>query len=169
MVLYLLDADTLIRADSTYYPLKRFPVFWDWLHYHGNAGSVKIPQEQFDEITAGKGELVDWLKEKSKKDDLLLAGAADPALVRRVIDEGYAPDLNAMELVTVGQDPFLIAYALVSVADRTVVSFETSAPSKQRANRKVPDVCQDLGAKCITLFELIKGLDFTTSWARPQP
>lgn len=166
-MLYLLDADTLIRADSTYYPLKRFPVFWDWLHFHGNAGNVKIPQEQFDEVTAGKGELVDWLNERPKIDDLLLAGAADPALVQRVTNEGYAPDLDAMELVTVGQDPFLIAYALVSVADRTVVSFETSAPSKQRANRKVPDVCKGLGINCITLFELIKTLDFTTGWTRP--
>jgi hypothetical protein len=27
-LLYLLDADTLIRADNLYYPLARFPVFW---------------------------------------------------------------------------------------------------------------------------------------------
>lgn len=166
-MLYLLDADIIIRADRTYYPLKRFPVFWEWLIFHGDAGTVKIPNEQYDEIVAGKGELVEWLKEKPKRDALLLAGDVDQKLVTRATEEGYAPDLNEAELLTVGRDPFLIAYALVSVADRTVVSFETSAPSKQRANRKVPDVCGTFGIRCITLFDLINELDFTTNWTRP--
>ncbi len=167
-MLYLLDADTLIRADRTYYPLQRFPVFWEWLFYHSGIGNIKIPQEQFDEVIAGKGELVDWLSEKTKKETLLLPGVVDPQLVSTVIEQGYAPDLNETELLTVGQDPFLIAYALVSIADRTVVSFETSAPAKQRANRKIPDVCAGLGIKCITLFDLIKTLDFTTNWTPPK-
>jgi hypothetical protein len=166
-ILYLLDADTLIRADRTYYPLKRFPVFWEWLLYHSGIGNIKIPQEQYDEIVAGKGELVDWLKEKTKKGALLLPGAVDPNLVTQATEQGYAPDLNEAELVTVGKDPFLIAYGLVSVANRTIVSFETSAPSKQRAKRKVPDVCAGFGLKCITLFDLINMLDFTTDWAPP--
>jgi hypothetical protein len=166
-VLYLLDADTLIRADSTYYPLKRFPVFWDWLHYNGATGSLKVPQEQFDEVTAGQGDLVEWLNQRPKKDDLLLPGALDPALVQRVIDEGYAQDLDANELAIVGRDPFLVAYGLVSVADRIIVSFETSAPSKQRANKKIPDICRAFGLQCVTLFDLIEALDFTTGWARP--
>jgi hypothetical protein len=167
-LLYLLDADTLIRADRTYYPLKRFPIFWKWLLYHGSVANVKIPQEQYDEIVVGKGELVDWLSGKANKDVLLLPGMADPQLVTRATEEGYAPDLNETELLTVGRDPFLIAYALVSIVDRTVVSFETSAPAKQRANRKVPDVCANFGISCITLFELIAALDFTTNWTPPK-
>lgn len=164
-MLYLLDADTLlIRADRTYYPLKRFPVFWKWMQYHGNAGILKIPQEQYDEVVAGKGDLVEWLNEKSNKDSLLLPGVVDQQLVTRATEEGYAADLNEAELLTVGQDPFLIAYALVSIAERVVVSFETSAPKKQRANRKIPDVCAGFGIKCMTLFELIAALDFTTEW-----
>lgn len=166
-MLYLLDADTLIRADRTYYPLKRFPVFWEWLLYHAGSGTVKIPQEQFDEVVVGRGELVDWLSEKAKKDSLLLAGVVDQQLVTKATEEGYAPDLNEAEQLTVGRDPFLIAYALVSVADRIVVSFETSAPAKQRANRKIPDVCAGFGIKCITLFDLIAALDFTTEWTHP--
>lgn len=49
----------------------------------------------------------------------------------------------------IGRDPFLIAYASVS-ADRVVVTKEVSKPSKQGANRKIPDVCNDLGVKCIS-------------------
>ena len=77
---------------------------------------------------------------------------------------GYAPDLDEAEQVIVGRDPFLIAYGLTASDERCVVSFEVSAPSKQRANRKVPDVCAQLGVKCVTLFEMIDALDFTTDW-----
>lgn len=167
-MLYLLDADTLIKADRTYYPLQRFPVFWEWLLYHSEIGKVKIPQEQYDEVVVGKGDLVDWLSDKAKKDALLLPGVVNPQLVSTVIEQGYAPDLDETELQTVGQDPFLIAYGLVSIADRTIVSFETSAPAKQRANKKVPDVCASFGIKCITLFDLIQALDFTTNWSPPK-
>jgi hypothetical protein len=167
-MLYLLDADTLIRADRTFYPRQRFPVFWDWLLYHAEIGNIKVPQEQFDEVVAGTGELVEWLSQKQIKEALLLAGVADPQLVSTVIDQGYASDLNEAELITVGKDPFLIAYGLVNRNDRTVVSFETSAPARQRANRKIPDVCAGLGLRCMTLFELIETLDFTTNWRRPK-
>jgi hypothetical protein len=163
-LLYLLDADTVIRAHSTYYPLKRFPVFWQWLFHNGTKGLVKIPLEQFEEITAGTGELVDWLNEQKNKESLLFDEEADPDLVAAVTADGYAPDLNDAELVAVGRDPFLIAYAFADASERYVVSFENSAPTKQRANRKVPDVCKDLGVECVTLFELIKRLDFTTDW-----
>lgn len=166
-MLYLLDADTLIKADRIYYPLQRFPVFWEWLLYHSQIGNIKVPREQYDEVVAGRGELVDWLADRARKDHLLLPGIADPALVSRVIEEGYAGDLNEAELVTVGQDPFLIAYGLVSIADRTIVSFEVAAPAKRRANRKIPDVCAGFGLKCITMFELINALDFTTNWKPP--
>jgi hypothetical protein len=163
-VIYLLDADTLIRADRTYYPLKRFPVFWEWLRHNGVAGNIKIPLEQYEEVVAGKGQLVDWLKEEESKGALLLAEEADPELVAKVTAEGYAPDLDEAEQETVGRDPFLIAYGLAAPQERCVVSFEVSAPRKVRANRKVPDVCGQLGVKCTTLFDLIEQLDFTTDW-----
>jgi hypothetical protein len=166
-VIYLLDADTLIRADRTYYPLKRFPVFWHWLQYNGTLSNIKVPQEQYEEIVAGRGDLVEWLKEGPNKEALVFAEEADRDLVRRVTEQGYAPDLDEAELVTIGRDPFLIAYGLVAPDQRSVVSFEVSAPRKTRANRKVPDVCGQLGVGCISLFQLIEALDFTTNWAPP--
>lgn len=163
-MIYLLDADTLIRADSTYYPRKRFPIFWEWLCHHGISNNAKIPREQYSEVVAGKGLLVDWLKESDVKNALFFNEMPDPQLVAHVTALGYAPDLDAAELITVGQDPFLIAYGLAAPTDRCVVSFEVSAPSKKRANRKVPDVCAQFGIKCINLFALLESLDFTTDW-----
>lgn len=110
-MLYLLDADTLITGERDAYRLRRFPVFWDWLRHQGAIGQVKVPLEQFEEVTAGRGELVDWLTEADTKAALLLSEEVDPALVARVTLEGYgALDENGIEQV--GRDPFLIAYAV---------------------------------------------------------
>jgi hypothetical protein len=167
LVLYLLDADTLIRADNTYYPLRRFPVFWEWLRHNGAAGFVKIPLEQYEEVVVGKGELVEWFKDEETKAALLFDEEADPVLVTEVTEKGYAPDLDDAELEEIGRDPFLIAYGYEATEERFVVTFEVSAPKKRRKNRKIPDVCRDLGVKCGTLFDVIEALDFTTDWKPP--
>ena len=89
---------------------------------------------------------------------------ADPGLVTEVTERGYALDLDEAEQEKIGRDPFLIAYAYAATEERLVVTFEVSAPKKQRANRKIPDVCRELGVSCVTLFDLIEALDFTTDW-----
>lgn len=76
----------------------------------------------------------------------------------------YAPDLNEVEQVELGRDPFLIAYRFAAADRRTIVTFENSSPGKSRARRKVPDVCTTMGVTCVTLFEVIEALDFTTNW-----
>lgn len=166
-MLYLLDADTLIRADSTYYPIRRFPIFWEWLLHTGGNGHLKVPTEQFEEVTAGKGELVDWLLAEECKTELLLQEDVSAELVALVTQRGYAPDLDEAEIEKLGRDPFLIAYGCAAPHERFIVTFEVSAPKKQRANRKIPDVCSDLGVQCGTLFDVIEALDFTTNW-RPN-
>lgn len=61
-MLYLLEANTLIRANADYYPIERIPQFWDWLMECGRAGRVKIPNEIADEMPAGRDDVADWLK-----------------------------------------------------------------------------------------------------------
>lgn len=162
-MLYLLDADTLIRAASTFYRLKRVPQFWDWLQHQGSLGNVKIPVEQFEEIIAGKGDLVDWLKDQDVKAALLLDEEAEPKLVATVTLLGYG-NLDENEIEKVGRDPFLISYGAGMKGERRVVTFENSAPGKKGKNRKIPDVCNDLDVDCCTLFDMIEALDFTTDW-----
>lgn len=162
-MLYLFDADTLITGDRKAYPLGRFPIFWEWLRYQGTEDNVKIPLEQFEEVIAGRGDLVDWLRLEETRDALLFAEEADPARVAEITLNGYG-NLNEDEIEQVGQDPFLISYAAADLGRRTVVTFEVSAPRKQRANRKIPDVCQTFGVPSCTLYDVIEALDFTTDW-----
>lgn len=136
------------RAGLRAYPPKRFPVFWAWLRHQGISGRLKVPLEQFGEVTAGRGEIVDWLCSEESRAALLLDEELDPALVADNTLSGYGPfDENGVELV--GRDPFLVAHARNDLSQRTVVTFETSKPGKQGANRKVPDVCQGFGVRAV--------------------
>ncbi|MGO4909532.1 DUF4411 family protein [Pseudorhodobacter sp. W20_MBD10_FR17] len=157
--MYLLDANSLITANATYYPIRRLPQFWDWLIVQGNAGVVKIPNEIADEITAGSDGVSDWLKGADAKAALRLNEAVDIGLLRRVVNEGYGPDLNDAEMAKIGKDPFLVAYGWAKLG-RTVVTKETHAASKIRANRKVPNVCEDFGVRWITPFAFYEEADF---------
>lgn len=167
-MLYLLDANVLITANNSYYAIDQVPEYWEWLTYMGSQGRVKMPFEIFEEVKEGpkdieKDLLFAWLQEEADKKALLLEEKVDLDLVQKVIAEGYGPDLTDYEVVQIGRDPFLIAYGLVA-EERSVVTVETSAPKKQRQNRKVPDVCKGMGANWCNPFEFNRALGFRTQW-----
>lgn len=164
-MLYLLDANILIDAHRDYYPLDRVPEFWAWLVDCAARQQVKISLENEKEVLAGTpDDLIRWMN--TNRSVLLLDEKVDPTLVRQVISEGYAPDLTGDERRKAGRDPFLIAYALKEPRLRTVVTTEASASSRQRANRKIPDVCAVFSIRCCNTFELIRELDFRTLGGR---
>lgn len=159
-MVYLLDANVLIVANRQYYPIERVPAFWEWLLKQGVAGNVKIVEEVLDEFVGGNDALADWAKQQMVKEALLFPESVDISLLRRVMNDGYAPDLTDDEVEQLGRDPFLIAHALKSPRDRVVVTLEASKPSRRRANRHVPDVCQAVGVQCVDTFEMTSALDF---------
>jgi hypothetical protein len=168
-MLYLLDANVVITAHNSYYPIDGVPEFWRWLVHKGTAGVLKMPRENYEEIKDGskdeeKDLLFGWITTNDVKAAILFDEDVDPDLVARVIDEGYAADLTEDETLQVGRDPFLIAYALASPADRCVVTTEVSSPRKQRQNRKIPDVCATMGVTCCNTFAMMKTLGFKTNW-----
>ncbi|HEY7333916.1 MAG TPA: DUF4411 family protein [Bryobacteraceae bacterium] len=165
-MLYLLDANITITANSTYYPIDQVPEFWSWLQHQGESGHIKMPLEIMEEVRQGHNDdpLVEWLNKPEIEHALLLQESVDTVLVKRVVAEGYAPDLRDDELEQIGRDPFLIAYALTAPLQRCVVTTETSRPSAQRQNRRVPDVCRSLGLLSCGPFQLNKALGFRTQW-----
>ena len=158
-MLYLLDANVLIRAHEDFYPIDRVPQFWDWLEVEAKAGHIKMPFEIHDEIAISNGPLKEWCVDSHIKDVLVLDEEVDQSIFQHVLEKGYAPDLTDAELDQIGRDPFLIAYALVG-GPRTVVTKEVSRPSKTRARRKVPDVCTECGGTWMTDFALYRARNF---------
>jgi Domain of unknown function (DUF4411) len=165
-MLYLLDANILITANSLYYPIDQVPEFWSWLQDRGASGHVKIPLEIMEEVLEGRinDPLIDWLSQDGNRDALSFDETVDTALVQHVVSTGYANDLTDDELEKIGRDPFLIAYALSNPIERCVVTTEVSRPSAQRQNRKVPDVCGQLNVQCCGPFALNRHLGFHTGW-----
>ena len=161
-VVNLLDANVLIDANRLYYPMDRVPEFWLWLVAMGEQGSIKIPAEVYDKVAEADDDLSRWLKDH--KDTLILDEMVDRSMLVRVVEEGYASDLDDVEQEKLNEDPFLIAYALADPQHRRVVTTERSRPSAMRANRKVPDVCNHFNVTCYDTFTLIRELDFRTDW-----
>ncbi|WP_454812857.1 DUF4411 family protein [Labrys neptuniae] len=161
--MHLLDANVLITAKNQYYPIQRVPEFWEWLSYIGTLGAAKIPLEIVEEIIGGNDDVAEWLRAKQNYEALCLDEEVDLALVQAVTDR-YAPDLNDAELIQIGRDPFLIAYGLAAPAHRKVVTAEVSKPGCRRANRRVPDVCNDLNVSWCNSFQMMAELNFSTSW-----
>lgn len=158
----MIDANVLIRAHEDYYPLERVPQFWTWLVQQAIANRIKIPFEIHNEIAVSTGSLRDWICSKEIREPLVLDEEADADLVETVLSEGYAANLTDSDLEKIGQDPFLIAYALAA-EDRAVVTKETPKPSARRANRKIPDVCDTLNVRWMRDFDLYRTLQFTTA------
>lgn len=171
-MLYLLDANTLIDAKNFYYPMTRVPEFWDWLIYKGQLSNIKIPIEIYEEFKdtkpkdGQKDDLTLWADTAEAKEALLLDEEAEPNMVTRITYDGYLPNPTDDELMKIGRDPFLISYALKDIENRCIVTTEVSKPKRQGANRHIPDVCDAFGIRCVNTFELIRELDFTTSWNR---
>jgi hypothetical protein len=165
-LLHLLDANVLITANRLYYPLERVPEYWDWLVHYGKNGQVKLPVEMVEEIREGTDDLADWLSDRNNLEALLLNEDAEVNFVRAVIVTGYAADLTDEEIEIVGRDPFLISYAMRDLTGRCIVTTEVSKPKRVRANRHVPDICDDLNILWMDGFGLNRALNFSTSWRK---
>ena len=169
-MLYLLDANTFINAKDYYYPFDMVPEYWEWIEHQGELQNIKIPNEIYGEINGGNqrredyDELAIWARQDGVKERLLLDDTPDIALVNKVITEGYVSHPTEADLLKMGQDPFLIAYALKDKNNMTIVTTEASKPSKQGANKHIPDVCKHFGISCCNTFQMTRTLGFSTNW-----
>ena len=52
-MVYLFDANVLITASNTYYPIDQIPEFWAWIGYQASIGNIKLPIEIIEEVLEG--------------------------------------------------------------------------------------------------------------------
>ena len=82
-MLYLLDANVLIRAHEDYYPIDLVPQFWEWLIKVAAEGHVKMPFEIWEEISVSNGPLKEWVCAPSNKDRLVLPEIVNAGLLKK--------------------------------------------------------------------------------------
>lgn len=151
---FCLDSNVLIQAWQHYYAPKICPTYWEVINRLGKEDVIFIGQSVYDEIAKTEDDLYEWLKKsdiKVYKQDSEVAKqlskifAADPSH-KFLVDNKKGRSLA---------DPWVIAHALVS--DASVVTKELN--SLQGKNKiKIPNVCQNMGVRCINDFELIQEL-----------
>ena len=165
--MYLIDANVVIAAHRKYYGIDQVPEFWEWLQYHAMTQSLKMPAEIHAEIKYDKENpdlLAEWAYSEDVKQHIILPEEIPVGLVQTVLADGYAPDLNDVEVEEIGADPFLIAAAAMDIQNRTVVTVEVSKRTRTRAKRRIPDVCDDLGVRWIDEHAFARVLGFSTDW-----
>ncbi len=170
--MYLLDADTLIKAKNTYYQFDRVRPFWEWLAHQAEMGEVRMPIETWvkigDKTPEQRDDLALWAIEH--KDNLVIEDRSYDERFPDVLAMYQWPDgrpLTEANIETIGDDYQLIACAIHNNA--TVITGEVYAGSIG-PNRKVPNVCEDLGIEWTNLEGsvgkpgLVDILDFRTDW-----
>lgn len=142
---FFIDASTLIFSKNYHYQLDRVPEFWDWLVFHAEAGSVKLPREIYDEIIRQDDDLKEWAQ--MNKDALLIDDIGYHGVLTEVLGS-YAVDPSDADIEEIGNDPYLVACALHHGRlgePATVVTEEKHAPGKLNAARRIPNACEDVG------------------------
>lgn len=165
-MIYLLDADVLINAERDYYPRERVPEFWNWLLHHAERGAIRtlrrITSRLKQQPTKDRPEdpLSEWIR---AHEGSLLIEPPDRSAVLQVWTRGYQQGASALDLPNVDDDAFLVAAALTDPAERIVVTMEKRS-TKKGLNRRIPQVCDAVGVRCIDTFQFIRALDFRTDW-----
>jgi len=161
-MLYLLDANTLINPHDTYYGMDCVPEFWSWMEFQARKNIYRIPPMIYQEIQPKSEEFRQWLYRNKRI--LILKEDENYALIRNVISEGYGNKITDVQLKRIGADPFLIASALEDSQGRCVVTNEVSKLTAKGAKRKIPDICDQLNVKWISMVDFIKVHGFKTRW-----
>lgn len=142
---FFIDASAFIFSKDYHYQLDRVPEFWDWLLFHAESGTVKLPREIYDEILRQDDELKIWVhdnKEALVIDDISYHGVLTEVLAC------YGDNPSDADMEEMGNDPYLIACALYhkQLGDpAVVVTEEKHAPGKVNAARRIPNACEDVG------------------------
>lgn len=155
---YCLDTNIFIEGWNKYYsPLFCFG-YWEIIEKLSKEGIVFIPEEVKKEIDKIDDSLKDWLKNKPYMIREMVPG------VQKKLKEIYAKDRLHENLADNTKnrsqaDPWVIAHALYENA--TVVTKEEKINSPGSNKIKIPNVCENMGVRCIDDFGFIKEVKIT--------
>ncbi|MGB0522561.1 MAG: DUF4411 family protein [Flammeovirgaceae bacterium] len=163
MSLYVVDANFLIEAHKTYYPLDVIPSFWLKIKDLADNGTIVSIDKVRDEIYPNPDNLTAWCKKNLpstfwKGTSVVLteytqvsawtAGKASH-YQQRAINEF----MDASEA-----DAWLVAYALHTGCK--ITTYEISNPARKN-KIKIPEPCNDLGVRFLNTNDMFRELGIT--------
>ncbi|WP_321870910.1 DUF4411 family protein [Paraburkholderia tropica] len=166
--MYLLDTNIFIEAQNRYYASDICPGFWNWLDDANARGVVASIGEVYDEL-AGRGDsLAQWIEARRGTGWFIdVSDAATQASFAEVVQhvESVArytrPNKN---LFLNGADPWLIAKA--KTIGWGVATHEQYSENSTKV--KIPNVCRNFGVNSRDTFDVLRQLQASFGWNRPN-
>lgn len=138
------------------------PGYWDILNRLGNEARIFLPKEVFNEIVHTEDDLSKWLQQSAIPVHVItgdITRCLQDIYARNPIHYTLVDNTRARSLA----DPWIIAHAMSQKA--TVVTKEEKITALNANRIKIPNVCENMGVRCITDFDFINelGIRFTCS------
>lgn len=148
MAFYSVDTSSLLNGRRDLLPPSTFPTLWGNVEAMIQDGSVRSVDLVRDELAAREDDTYQWAKAQH---DLFVPLTADVQVaVREVLQEHQR--ILGIGSGRSGADPFVIA--LARARGGVVVTEETS--SRNLSKPKIPDVCDAMGIRRLTLLQLVQ-------------
>jgi Domain of unknown function (DUF4411) len=148
LAFYSFDTSSLLNGRRDLLPSGTFPTLWEKIEAMIASGSIRCVDVVADELAVREDEIHRWAKGQA---DLFVPLTADVQNAVRVILEQH-PRLIGVGNGRSGADPFVIA--LAHARNGVVVSEETASRNLEKP--KIPNVCNALGIRCMTLMEFVQ-------------
>jgi predicted nucleic acid-binding protein len=160
--IYCLDANVLIEAWQKYYSPELCPDYWDFLIDLGKDNTIFIPEEVYKEIVRTEDDLSKWLKNSNipiREISERVIACLRKIYATNPIHRNLVDNIKGRSLA----DPWVIAHAINEEA--TVVTKEAKITALNSNRIKIPNVCDNMGVRCMNDFEFIAelGIKFTVA------
>lgn len=146
--MYSLDTSAILDGWVRYYPPDIFPQLWLEIEALIEAGKMLISEEVLVELKKKDDDIYKWLlsrKEKCSVTDENIQKAASEIL------SNYPRLVDTRKNRSSG-DAFVIAVAMINNCAVVTAEGRTGKPDQPN----IPDVCDGLGIRCLSLLELIR-------------
>jgi hypothetical protein len=147
-VRWCFDTSALVEPWVRHYPPDLFPRVWEALEQLARDGAIRAPVDVRHEFERQSDALCEWARS--------LHGFFEEADRRAM--EIYTDVVNRhvgflkVNSTKSGADPVVVAVA--AARGVPVVTYETMA--KQDAAPKIPNVCDSLGIRCVSLVDVLR-------------
>lgn len=157
--IFLLDADSFIRAKRQHYGFDFCPGYWDALLRSYRSDLVFSIEPVRKELEKGNDDLKGWLTEYAPEDFFASVENEDVqdafAEVIRSVQANPQYKEAARQKFASGADPWLVAYA--KVFEYIIATYEVAAP-ESKSKVKLPDVAAEFDVDCIPPYEMLRNL-----------
>jgi len=162
-VAYWIDAGVLIQAHRGALNINIVPQFWQFLHGHVQAGTIKMPRMAYEEVVDGgyDDEVVTWCKARKKLGLCCNEGEEVQDRYGKLaahVQEKYSRKPQQVRDWFADADGWVIAHAFAEEGGGGIVVTEEYEKTSFKSKIKIPTLCKVFDVECINTVLLLRQL-----------